>query len=78
MNQREGEKINGSVWSILKYLKEVFVQNKWSALIMWIIVILGNFLITPLIQRPQAAQHTVETDTVIRKYKGDDEFLEYK
>lgn len=45
---------------------------------MWIIVILGNFLITPLIQRPQAAQHTVETDTVIRKYKGDDEFLEYK
>jgi len=77
MNQREGKKINGSV-CILKYLKEVFVQNKWSALIMWIIVILGNFLITPLTQHPQVAQHTVETGMALRKYKGDEEFPEYK
>ena len=45
---------------------------------MWIIVILGNFLITPLIQHPQAAQHTVETNMAIRKHKGGDEFPEYK
>lgn len=45
---------------------------------MWILVILGNFLIAPLIQHPQVAQHTVETDTALRKYKGDEEFPEYK